>query len=806
MPDTSLTIGKQASFCELFKDFQRIQIPIIQRDYAQGRLGQEELRKDFLTALKTALDAEDGDPIQPLDLDFVYGSAFGGDGANGGISFAPLDGQQRLTTLFLLHWYLAWKDGESNDFQERFVDAQRSRFSYEVRPSSHDFFNSLALNFPVEYAVEIRSLQALIQDKSWFFRSWTRDPTIVSSLTMLEEIHKIFLQTDHYYQRLVDPQHRRITFQLLELKSFGLSDDLYIKMNARGKPLTPFETFKARLEQHLDELLPNETIELHGKDVSIKEYFSHSMDTKWANLFWAHRNQSTHLYDDEVMRLIQALALVCVDPEDDGAAKSISTLRLLKSNVSYSRYFDGGFLNKKMLDTLIVVLDYWSGIDPADWIQSDAPVFDSRVAFEGATSRDLSYPDLSKFAAFCAYVHTFGTSLNPENLKDWLRVVSNLVENSDIERPTDFVEVLKSIGQLENHADDILDYLANGLEVTAFNRQQVREERIKAALLLKGIDWRNLIVAAEEHGYFNGQIEFLLKFSGILDHWLLDNSIVWSDAEDVKARDRFAGYWKKARAIFDSGGLRSFPDHKCERALLSLGDYMASHGRNRSFLQNKSGSGERRPTWKLLLRGHILDVTQETKRVLVKDLFDKIDLEEGVEASLDEVIRTASPKEPWMRMLVEDQRMILYCGQMMFRPIEGGAVYLISKLRTSSEHVELWSYYLYHTLLTKMSDAGTLSPFTLDYISANTEDYVPFAQLKWRGESVEVLIDFADERFRIMVSGNESEPKLFLIQELAKLVVLENENGSIFLKASADEIEVVINKVVGIARSYKGAI
>ena len=35
-----------------------IEIPIVQRDYAQGRVGKEYLRKNFLTSLKQALDGE----------------------------------------------------------------------------------------------------------------------------------------------------------------------------------------------------------------------------------------------------------------------------------------------------------------------------------------------------------------------------------------------------------------------------------------------------------------------------------------------------------------------------------------------------------------------------------------------------------------------------------------------------------------------------------------------------------------------------------------------------------------------------
>ena len=70
-----------------------IEIPIIQRDYAQGRIGKEYLRASFLKELKEALDNKG----KPLKLDFVYGSQENN-------HLQPLDGQQRLTTLWLLHW------------------------------------------------------------------------------------------------------------------------------------------------------------------------------------------------------------------------------------------------------------------------------------------------------------------------------------------------------------------------------------------------------------------------------------------------------------------------------------------------------------------------------------------------------------------------------------------------------------------------------------------------------------------------------------------------------------------------------
>ena len=72
---------------------QKIIIPIIQRDYAQGRddVDVRRIRGRFLEALYRAVTEI------PITLDFVYGDI----DLNGVMT--PLDGQQRLTTLFLLH-------------------------------------------------------------------------------------------------------------------------------------------------------------------------------------------------------------------------------------------------------------------------------------------------------------------------------------------------------------------------------------------------------------------------------------------------------------------------------------------------------------------------------------------------------------------------------------------------------------------------------------------------------------------------------------------------------------------------------
>ncbi len=121
------------SFWEFIAN-HHIEIPIIQRDYAQGREGKEYLRNNFLTNLKQTLDNRLSDGSSVLKLDFVYGSENNG-------KLLPLDGQQRLTTLWLLHWYVALKAGMLAEASE-----QLKNFTYETRISSREFCRNLCIS------------------------------------------------------------------------------------------------------------------------------------------------------------------------------------------------------------------------------------------------------------------------------------------------------------------------------------------------------------------------------------------------------------------------------------------------------------------------------------------------------------------------------------------------------------------------------------------------------------------------------------------------------------------------------------
>ena len=107
---------------EVLVEKYEVKIPILQRDYAQGRENNISLCENFLKALKESVLQD-----KIINLDFIYGNLDNG-------TFLPLDGQQRLTTLFLLHWYAAEKEHIAGDCREIL-----KKFSYETRLSSRRF-------------------------------------------------------------------------------------------------------------------------------------------------------------------------------------------------------------------------------------------------------------------------------------------------------------------------------------------------------------------------------------------------------------------------------------------------------------------------------------------------------------------------------------------------------------------------------------------------------------------------------------------------------------------------------------------
>lgn len=555
-------MDKAISFWSFIEN-NRLEIPIIQRDYAQGRVGKEPLRRDFLNYLKDALVND-----TKAQLDFVYGAEVYG-------AITPLDGQQRLTTLWLLHWYLAYKSGQMDNKTKSIL----RNFSYETRDSSRDFCRDLSL---FEKTQVKATVSEEIENQSWFSSYWKQDPTVQSMLRMLsgtkdekgnplgDGIEQVFSDCDwsKLWNKLTG-KNCPITFYYLDLVGLGQSDELYLKMNARGEQLTDFENFKADLVDFLRDRNDLNDIE---NGIPIK------LDRDWANLFW----NGAYL-DEAYMAFINRFFLnsIVVEKENGQFCHPSGGVfeESYKSHNDFFDYFYGrppqSFIGKKEVDDsriayvgfskfkfsgdtcLLETLDllrktldgYRLFVEKTDLKRAGdfklltasswgatfdfIPVYDGESTITSFKNEeihkvvDITQNERVLFHAVCRFMARVEESDDPEVLKQilkqWMRVVWNLISDKRLRTITDMVNQLQIVEDLSEHSKNIYQHL-NGLTETGSDilRERLSEEIAKALKIYENgtVDesWEKKFIENERH-FNKGTIRFLFTGANGEEDW-----------------------------------------------------------------------------------------------------------------------------------------------------------------------------------------------------------------------------------------------------------------------------------------------
>lgn len=110
---------------------------------------------------------------------------------------------------------------------------------------------------------------------------WKYDPTIQSVLVMLDAIKETFCDVENLAEKLISSDYVPITFKFLKMNDLGMEDSLYIKLNARGKPLTSFENLKAQLIGRQRKL-----------NLPFVDEVELNFDGIWTDLFWSNSREN----------------------------------------------------------------------------------------------------------------------------------------------------------------------------------------------------------------------------------------------------------------------------------------------------------------------------------------------------------------------------------------------------------------------------------------------------------------------------------------------------------------------------------
>ena len=236
MEYNSFKTGETYKLQDLFSKDNKIIIPDLQRDYCWGTTNDKEGRnlvERFIDNLMKNKDKE-------LNLGLLYGYE------------APLghiqlcDGQQRITTLFLL---LGMLNKKSNDTFRRYLISEKEEsddwepyLQYSIRESSLYFLSDLTRFFFIEN--KILSVSD-IKMQSWYFKDYDLDPSIQSMIAAMEIIGCKIQNDDceNFGKSIVE----KLSFLYYDMVNRTKGEETFVVINTTGEPLSPTENLKPLL-------------------------------------------------------------------------------------------------------------------------------------------------------------------------------------------------------------------------------------------------------------------------------------------------------------------------------------------------------------------------------------------------------------------------------------------------------------------------------------------------------------------------------------------------------------------------------
>lgn len=646
------------SFWQLVSEYE-IRIPQLQRDYAQGR------EDESITQIRETLIAEFYEAIMDdaqLILNFIYGD-------NKDDIFTPIDGQQRLTTLFLLHWYI-FKRSNFDDGIDKL-----KKFSYLTRDTSKRFCERIC-----ETDIDFLSdrLDEQIINSYWFSGNFYADPTIKSMLVVIESIHKKFKNALNYktIQVKLTSDMCPIIFLWLSMDDFKNTDDLYIKMNARGKLLSDFEIFKAKLQNsgYMEKILGENATD-NEKILFISRY-----NNQFAELFYKYyQNQ----YDDAMMAFIMTYIrddyfsyVSEYDVPQKDYRNDYKTIISMNGNMFYRFIESGGMGYDKIknpiqifsaallkCDKLLEIFECEKQHAIPHSKKIEKNYYDESEIFKTISSKLTLEDALVRYSLY-EYIYKFGypkTNDQIDAYNFWKRYVYNMIKNTDFGGRTEdicraMVVFRKMINSLKNETSEgVLELIVNLKNSTAEMRHQQDEERTKAELMIKDIEWNEMILKAEDY-FVDGQIGFILKFA--------------QDKNSNYNKHLFNRNFDIAKKIFDG---KKHLNSACnsgmfERALLCMPD---STPNATAHLLKQSNSTT---TWGFYKKDYNKLLSNRDggiKRNALKELFEKLtgynDINEGLKKIISDTdIKQFVDNAAWKVPFIQNDLFDILLGRFCF--------------------------------------------------------------------------------------------------------------------------------------------
>lgn len=464
-------------------------IPEIQRDYVWGN--NELVIKRFINNIKNMKDNE-------LDIGFFYSYKIYED------YNALVDGQQRITTLILLSWYVGVDNVELN------------KFKFKVRENSNNFLEEL-LKQKSEKIFEIdgENFSDKIKNSIWYKRIWDNDPTVKSILNALDIID---IELKNNEKEDIKNKINNIKFSCIEAGNRSLETE-YILLNSRGVKLTNSEQLKAILTEDILE--------------EDKYTWLEKWEKNWQDILWECKGDdyNTNKIWDAVLYWVRDIYVIENDIKYNNNKNN-------KNEINYN--FDLIGVEKENREKLLKILDWI--IPVLKIINDNLDIIQKKCQFENVKTPIINIKDkiqgkvkeysmeIKEKALFYSILYLIKNEYNIEsidsikdkniqldnNILDKIRIFRNLIQNSTI-----------NASNLHNAMNSLKDVNINTLgELEGLDKEQQEEEALKLKIFEKYEEYKDLIINIENNDLFRGKVKklFLLFLSIEKEEEKLENN------------------------------------------------------------------------------------------------------------------------------------------------------------------------------------------------------------------------------------------------------------------------------------------
>lgn len=479
-----------------FLSHKKIEIPMIQRDYAQGRISQKIIAEDFVKEILLVLSGKKAN----LHIDFIYGY-------QNKNKFILIDGQQRITTLWLVT-VLFYKLFDEIEEIKDIV----SNFSYNTRKSAKEFCKNLITDYKL--VKEKTPKEQIFSNPIIKTVDLRNDPTVKSMLNMLDIIYNIYIQDyvedincDIYKKNI-----KNITFSLFNMGDYLLGEELYIKMNARGKQLSPYENIKAFIEEDMKndhEILVN-------------------IDREWSDFFFDVK--SKEYFDERGYVCIATITtfLHYIEKQDLYERNKFSELRSKIKTRKIDKEFFTILRNKNHIQ-LVTEFIALLGDDEYKNSLSDLNIMKYQLKAE-SFNKELPNIEFAFMYGILFYLKNILEVKKETNLEkqfnqqiftDYYRICKHLILNDRMDEDGAVLNVIKKIGIVSNCLVDVLNSNSNNSIYDYLSKQESKDrilncEIIKASLIVEsrnnGDNWESILNILSNNSFYIGWIDFIINY------------------------------------------------------------------------------------------------------------------------------------------------------------------------------------------------------------------------------------------------------------------------------------------------------